>query len=65
MIIKSLADRKLVMQGPADALPSAQALELCAKFKAAHLLKPHGVVKYWQLYVFQGSPQIQQILYNF
>lgn len=29
MIIKSLADRKLVMQGPADALPSAQALELC------------------------------------
>lgn len=39
MIIKSLADRKLVMQGPADALPSAQDPgTLCAKFKAAHLL---------------------------
>lgn len=31
--------------GPADALPPAQALELCVKFKAVHLLKPHGVVQ--------------------
>lgn len=31
MIIKSLADRKLVMQGPADVCPSAQVLELCVQ----------------------------------
>lgn len=31
MIIKSLADRKLVMQGPADARPSAQTLQLCVQ----------------------------------
>lgn len=47
MIIKSRADRKLVMQGPAYALPSAQPLELGVKFKVAHLLKPHGVRKCW------------------
>lgn len=29
MAVKSVADMKLVMQGPADVLPSAQALKLC------------------------------------
>lgn len=39
MIIKSLADRKLVMQGPADAWPSAQALELCVKVQGCPFAK--------------------------
>lgn len=44
------------MQGPAYALPSAQPLELSVKFKVAHLLKPHGVVKRWQLLSLSRYP---------
>ena len=56
MIIKSRADRKLVMHGPAYALPSAQPPELGVKFKVAHLFKPHGVVKCWQLLSLSRYP---------